>query len=104
MSILFSKVTISNGEKETELLASGFPRAKDDLAGWLLFEGFFNSLKRKCLIQVCVRAYTYGEGVEFIATPEEVAYMTIRRQMREDFLETRCHEYDEHTFYIKWSP
>lgn len=104
MSILFSKVVVSNGEQEAELLVSGFPREKDDLAGWLLFEGFVNSLRHECLIQVYVRAYAYGDGVEFIATPEEVAYMTIRKQMREDFLETRCHEYGEDTFYIKWSP
>lgn len=104
MSILFSKVVISNGERETELLVSGFPKTKYDLAGWLLFEGFVNSLRHECLIQVYVRAYIYGDGVEFIATPEEVAYMTIRKQMREDFLETRCHEYGEDTFYIKWSP
>lgn len=37
MSILFSKVVISNGERETELLVSGFPKTKYDLAGWLLF-------------------------------------------------------------------
>ena len=65
---------------------------------------FMDELDEECTVKVHADAYVYGEGEEFIATPEEVAYMTIRRQDRPDFLESRCHERGKSEFDIDWSP
>ena len=62
-----------------------FQKEYGDLEGWTLFEEFMDELDEECTVNVHVDAYVYGEGEEFIATPEEVAYMTIRRQDRPDF-------------------
>lgn len=104
MAVLFSAVTVTAGEKQTEFLVAGIPKQYDDLEGWVQFEEFMDELDEECTVDVHVDAYVYGEGEEVIATPEEVAYMTIRRQDRADFLEARCHERGESEFAIDWSP
>lgn len=104
MAVLFSAVTLTAGNKGAELLVAGIPKQLDDLEGWSLFEEFMDDLDEECTVNVHVDAYVYGEGEEFIATPEEVAYMTIRKQDRLDFLESCCHERGESEFSIDWSP
>ena len=104
MAILFSAVKVTAGEKQSEFLVAGIPKENGDLEGWTLFEEFMDELDEECTVNVHVDAYAYGEGEDFIATPEEVAYMTIRRQDRSDFLEARCHERGESEFSIDWSP
>ena len=104
MAVLFSAVTITSDSDQAEFLVAGIPKQYDDLEGWTLFEEFMDELDEDCTVNVHADAYVYGEGEEFIATPEEVAYMTIRRQDRPDFLEARCHERGESEFTIDWSP
>lgn len=104
MGVLFSAVTVTAGDKQSEFLVAGIPTEYGDLEGWTLFEEFMDELDEECTVKVHADAYVYGEGEEFIATPEEVAYMTIRRQDRPDFLESRCHERGESEFDIDWSP
>lgn len=104
MGVLFSTVTLTAGEKQTEFLVAGIPKEYGDLEGWTRFEEFMADLNEKCTVTVHADSYIYGEGEKFIATPEEVAYMTIRRQSRPDFLEARCHECGESEFDIDWYP
>ena len=102
MSILFSQVTLTADKKQIDFLVMGIQKNCDDLKGWIRFEKFLNELDRGCTIEARVNTYTYGEGVEFIATPEEVAYMTIRKEKRPDFLETRCEKREETHFIIEY--
>ena len=102
MAVLFSAVTVTAGEKQSKFLVAGIPKQYGDLEGWILFKEFMDELDEECTVKV--HADAYGEGEDFIATPEEVAYMTQRRQDRPDFLEARCHERGESEFSIDWSP
>ena len=51
-----------------------------------------------------VKAYRYGGGETYPATPEEVAYMYSRIENRPDFLTDRCDNVEDLDFTIKWSP
>ena len=104
MGVLFSVVTLTAGDKHHPAAGGGIVIEYGDLEGWVRFEEFMDELDEECTVKVHADAYLYGEGEEFIATPEEVAYMTIRRQDRPDFLESRCHERGESEFDIDWSP
>ena len=44
MALLFSAVTVSAGDAETEFLVSGIPREYDDLSGWRAFDDFLEEL------------------------------------------------------------
>lgn len=104
MAVLFSAVTVTAGDRKAEFLVAGIPKQYGDLEGWTRFEEFMEDLDEDCTLNVHADAYMYGEGKDFIATPEEVAYMTIRRQDRHDFLESRCHECGKSEFKIHRSP
>jgi len=104
MAILFSKVTLKTENETAELLVSGFPKQYSDLEGWTVFDKFMEEIDEERSIKVNVDAFLYGEGEVFIATPEEVAYMTMRREMRSDFLESRCTEYGKDNFEININP
>ena len=90
MAILFSKATLSSGEKQSSFLISGIPSDAGAFVGWTAFHAFVDSLAPATHIKAKVTSYTYGEQEVVTATPEEVAYMAMRMQMRPDFLETRC--------------
>ena len=65
MGVLFSAVTLTAGNKQSELLVSGVPKEYGDLEGWTLFEEFMDELDEECTVNVHVDAYVYGEGEEF---------------------------------------
>lgn len=90
MAILFSKATLSSGETQTSFLVSGIPSDVQSFEGWTAFHAFVDSLASTSLVKAEIISYTYGEQEMVIATPEEVAYMAMRMQMRPDFLEARC--------------
>lgn len=92
MAILFSKVTLSSEEKTSSFLVFGIPSDSKAFVGWTAFHAFVDSLAPASNVKAEVTAYTYGEQDVVIATPEEVAYMAMRMQMRPDFLEARCVE------------
>lgn len=103
MGVLFSAVTLTAGKKQTELLVAGIPKKSTDLEGWTQFEEFMAGLNEECTVTVHTDAYVYGEGKTFKATPEEVAYMAIRRQNRPDFFKSRCHVFEQSEFKFDWS-
>lgn len=100
MGVLFSAVTLTAGKKQTELLVAGIPKKSTDLKVWTRFEEFMAGLNEECTVTVHADAYVYGEGETFKATPEEVAYMAIRRQNRPDFLKSHCHAFEQSKFKI----
>ena len=55
-------------------------------------------------VGVHVEAYLYGEGETVRATPEEVAYFTMRADADEEFLHDHCDNIEDTDFTIRWSP
>ena len=104
MALLFSKVILFDGETEAEFLVGGIPRDYDDLEGYTAFDDYLGELTSECDIEVHVDSYLYGEGESVKATPEEVAYMMKRIEMRADFLEARCDNIEDSTFLLRYSP
>ncbi|MBQ8387689.1 MAG: hypothetical protein IJX46_02040, partial [Clostridia bacterium] len=62
MGVLFSAVTLTAGDKQSELLVAGIPKQYGDLEGWTQFEEFMDELDEECTVNVHVYAYVYGEG------------------------------------------
>ena len=98
MAILFSKVSLAADDKNTSFLVSGSPADAKSLLGWTAYHTFINSLAPATHVIASVTTYTYGGEDVFDATPEEVAYLTMRLQMRSDFLEQRCDQIDQTEF------
>lgn len=104
MSILFSQVTLNDGNAECEFLMSGIPREADDMSGWTAYENFMEGVEDESEVAVHVEAYLYGGGETVRATPEEVAYMYSRIANNPDFLSDRCDNIEDVDFTIPWSP
>ena len=77
MAVLFSAVTVTSDSDQAEFLVAGVPKSYADLEGWTAFESFMNEVDTEQNIKVHVAACLYGEGEQFIATPEEVAYLSL---------------------------
>ena len=92
MAILFSKVALSSGDKETYFLVSGVPSATAAFKGWTGYRTFVESLAPASHVMADITAYTYGGEDIVEASHEEVAYMTMRLKGRPDFLEKRCEQ------------
>lgn len=102
--IIFSKIEAKADTGEIfNGLVSGRPRNYMDLEGWKGFELYLAGLD-ETRVEVKVQPYGYGEGEEFTATPEEVAYMYQRIEMRADFLESRCEKLGAYKFSFDWDP
>lgn len=52
MALLFSAVTVSAGDAETEFLVSGIPREYGDLSGWKAFDDFLEELDTDTTVDV----------------------------------------------------
>lgn len=102
--IIFSKIKITDGTNNAEGLVAGMPKTSKDLDGWVVWEDFVKNIGETSAITVDVQSYGYGEGEAYVATPEEVAYMTQRIAMRPNFLETRCSDEGSYTFTVQLNP
>ncbi len=104
MAVLFSAVTVTAGEEETQLFVGGIPREYDDLEGWTIFDDFLGDIGEDTQVSIHAEAYLYGEGEAYRATPEEVAYFMKRMEMDADFLRDRCDCIEDVDFTFQWSP
>ena len=57
MGVLFSAVTVTAGDKQSEFLVAGIPKEYGDLEGWVRFEEFMDELDEKCTVKVHADAY-----------------------------------------------
>lgn len=101
MAVLFSAVTMTADNNQEEFLVAGIPRRVDDLAGWTAYEDFMGELDTEQKVSVRVRAYLYGDGEIVQATPEEVAYFTMRAEANAGFLHDRCNNIENTDFIIE---
>lgn len=90
MSLQFTKVNATCGGRSAEFLTMGTPKERYELEGYTAFEDFMNTVPDEADIEVSCIPYTYGEGVPVIASIEEVAYLTMRMQGDQNFLDKRC--------------
>lgn len=104
MALLFSAVTITANGEETELLVGGIPREYDDLEGWTFFDYFMEDIGEEAEVSVHAEAYLYGDGETVQASPEEVAYLTIRKDNDDRFLADHCDNIEDVDFTFTWSP
>lgn len=104
MAVLFSAVTLTADKNQVEFLAAGIPKDADNLEGWAAFEDFMDELDSEQEVSVHVEAYLYGEGETVKATPEEVAYFTMRADADEEFLRNHCDNIDDADFTIRRLP
>ena len=104
MSLLFSAVTARTEDDEVELLVPGIPTEMDDFDGWVLFESFLHGIDSEQEVRVHVESYLYGEGESVRATPEEIAYLTIRQSRDADFLSGHCDAIADSDFFFTWIP
>ena len=104
MAILFSKVTMRDDYNESEFFVSGFPQEPDDLEGWTAYHEFLDEITEDTIVNIHAEAYLYGEGETVKATPEEVAYMTIRDQNDPNFLSGHFDCIGESDFNQSWYP
>ena len=89
MSIRFSRITIEENNVSTQFLVSGCPQQSEDLKGWTAFEDFMKGVQKGSSVIAHIETFLYGEDEQYDATPEEVAYMYKRIEMRPDFIEKR---------------
>ena len=104
MALLFSNVTIRANGEEAELLIGGIPKEYDDLEGWSFFDYFMEDISEEAEVNVHAEACLYGGGEAVRASPEEVAYLTIRRDNDPRFLADHCTSIENVEFSFSWSP
>ena len=104
MALLFSVVTVTAGDEETEFTLGGIPREYDDLAGWTAFEDFMEDVDTETEVSVHAEAYLYGGEETVTATPEEVAYLMKRMERDENFLSGHCDNIEDVDFSFLQSP
>ena len=104
MALLFSAVTLTGDDDQVELLVPGIPKESNDLRGWTAYENFIASIDHEQEIRVYVAACLYGEGQPFPASPEEVAYFTLRAKEDDSFLCDHCSHAGHSDFQFTWSP
>ena len=90
MSLQFTKVTATCGGRSAVFLTMGIPKERFELEGYTTFDDFMNTVPDEADIEVSCIPYTYGEGMPVIASIEEVAYLTMRMQGDQNFLDKRC--------------
>ena len=104
MALLFSVVTVTAGNEESEFTVGGIPREYDDLAGWTAFEDFMEDVDAETEVSVHAEAYLYGGEETVTATPEEVAYLMMRMERDENFLAEHCDNIEDVDFSFLLSP
>ncbi len=92
MALLFSAVTVTSESDQAEFLVSGRPTERSDLEGWTAFDDLMSRVDSEQEIAVHVAACLYGDGEVFDATPEEVAYFTLRVARDEHFFYDHCED------------
>ena len=103
MAIVFSKVTLCADHLQTQFFACGTPADSEDLEPYTRYHEFTEELDSETEIFVHVDTHLYGEGERFDATPEEMAYFTIRDRDDPKFL-SRCEKIGESDFTVTYCP
>lgn len=104
MALLFSAVTVTAENAEAEFLTFGAPASAEDLEDWTAYSDLLDQLAREQELSVHVETYLYGEGETVKASPEEVAYLTMRAQRDPAFLSRHCDNIADSDFTVLFEP
>ena len=104
MALLFSAVTVSAETAEAEFLVFGIPTSVEDLEEWTAYHALVDRLDREQELAVHVESYLYGEGETVKASPEEVAYLTMRSDRDPAFLSRHCDNFADSDFTVPFTP
>ena len=104
MALLFSAVTATSDSHQAEFLVSGIPTCMEDLEDWTAFQNLLDQADHEQEISVHAETYLYGEGETFRASPEEIAYLTMRAERMPNFLSGHCDCIADHDFSFYWVP
>ena len=104
MALLFSAVTVTAETADAEFLVFGIPASAEDLEDWTAFSDLLDRLDREQDLSVHVETYLYGEGETVRATPEEVAYLTMRSERDPAFLSRHCDNIADSDFTVQFEP
>ena len=100
MSLRISRVTLYSDGKNASFLVGGIPTCRQDLQGWTVYENFLRNNCSYQTINAHVESFLYGGEEPFDATPEEVAYIYKRIELRPDFIESRTEKIGESDFIV----
>ena len=100
MALLFSEVTLTAEDMQKKFLVSGIPMDLDDLDGWTAYEDFLLELEDEASVKFICDSYLYGERKIEEATPEEVAYLTMRASFDPEFLNRHCKKISHSEFVV----
>lgn len=103
MALRFSEVTMKDGHHESRFFVLGFPQEPEQMDGWTAYRRFLEELTEDTTVDIQARAFLYGDEDVFDATPEEVAYITMRDERDPGFL-SRCQPVGEASFNFHWCP
>jgi hypothetical protein len=103
--IIFSEITCTANttERTANDLVCGMPVCYADLVDGAAFKRLLKKCDRTSSITVEVNTFGYGEGDEWDATPEEVAYMKQRCVRDSHFLSTMCEKIRQYKIGIDLS-
>lgn len=104
MALRFSEITMKDGHRESRFFVSGFPQESEQLDGWTAYHRFLEELTENTTVDIQVRAFLYGDEDVFDATPEEVAYITMRDERDPVSFLNRCQSVGEENFNLHWCP
>lgn len=106
MALQFSHVSLYNCNDDSfdSFLVRGIPKDCSDLEYYTHYNNFIKYLDDETDIDVEVDTYLYGEGDVVVATIEEIAYLHLRMQADEDFLENHAHYVQSSSFTLHYSP
>ena len=100
MALLFTKVNVSDGEREVDFLSMGKPKTLKELSGYSALEHFLEVTPDEADLTFDCTPYLYGEMAAVDATIEEIAYLTMRMNDDENFLDGHCKKGEEYSFSI----
>ena len=103
MAIRFSNVVLTAKGKTKEFLVYGKTTERRDLEYWTSYNEFISQFSGETLFQAEVNTYLYGGEDIVDATPEEVAYMSVRYAKNPRCLTGHCNHigHSEFVFNIR---
>lgn len=89
---------MTTDDDSAEFLVGGIPHDLDDISRMTACADFLDRIDAETEVSVHAEAYLYGGGETVTASPEEVAYMTIRMNQDDRFLSGHCDNIEDVNF------
>ena len=91
MALLFAAVKAKIGNESAEFLIGGEVESEKDFECSTVYQELRDRADGSDL-EADMTVYEYGEGVRYVASFAELAYLTLRMENTPNFLESRCNK------------